>query len=211
MNLFFDLDGTLTDPFEGITRSIIHALQMVGAPAPHADELTWMIGPALLDSFARIGVSDPQEALHHYRDRYARVGLYENRLYSRVLQVLSGLRDKGHRLFLMTAKPHEYAKIITAHFGISPFLEAEFGPELDGTRNDKAELLAHGLARTGAKPGNSVMIGDRRFDHVAARRNGLTSIAALWGYGTEDEHAQADLRCACPADLTAIVGRLGAD
>lgn len=208
MNLFFDLDGTLTDPFEGITRSILFALQALSLPLPPADDLRWCIGPPLLDSFAALGADDPDKALNLYRSRYTRVGLYENSVYPGVITTLRQLTSTGNRLFLMTAKPHEYARIITQHFGIAPFLAEEFGPELDGTRNDKADLLAYALERTGSQADASVMIGDRRHDHIAAKANGVASVAALWGYGTPEEHVLATATCADIADLPAVLALL---
>ncbi len=191
----FDLDGTLTDPFDGITRSIVYAVEKSGLTPPDPSSLGWAIGPALIDSFTQMGAADPQQVLGYYRERYTDVGLFENRVYPGTIEALTALHEGGHRMFLMTAKPHVYAKRITAHFGIAPFLEAEFGPELDGTRNDKAELLAHALDLTGVAPERSVMIGDRRHDHAAARKNRLTSVAVSWGYGTDDEHGLADHIC----------------
>jgi len=107
--VFLDLDGTLTDPKPGITRSIVHALEALGHDAPDPDSLTWAIGPSLVDSFARLGVADPEAALGLYRARYTEVGLFENRVYEGIPEALAALRDAGHRLFVATAKPHAYA------------------------------------------------------------------------------------------------------
>ncbi len=206
--VFLDLDGTLTDPKPGITRSIVHALETIGVPAPDADSLTWTIGPALVDTFARLGVDDPQAALSVYRARYRQVGLYENRVYPGMIEALAALQAEGIRLFLATAKPHVYARRITAHFGLAPFLEAEFGPELDGTRNDKAELLAHARAELGLENAPALMVGDRRHDHIAAKANGMGALAVRWGYGNEREHALADAVCDRPEDLAATIRQL---
>lgn len=208
MDLYFDLDGTLTDPFEGITGSILYALDKLGLPTPPADTLGWAIGPALVDSFARLGVPEPHQALALYRERYTDTGLFENALYPDVLPVLAGLETAGHRMFLMTAKPHAYAKRITAHFGIAPFLLQEFGPELDGTRNNKAELLAWALVQTKSDPATSLMIGDRHHDFTAAHANGMPAIAARWGYGNADEHAQADHACDDMIELKDLIDGL---
>lgn len=208
MNLFFDLDGTLVDPFEGITNSVRHALESQGMTAPAAEDLTWMIGPPLIESFAKLGAPDPVAALDAYRARYATKGLAEHTPYPGVLEVLSRLKEAGHVLHLMTAKPHVYARKITAQFGISPFLTTEYGPELDGTFNDKAELLAHALAELGIVADNALMIGDRIHDFRAAHKNGLRAIAALWGYGPASETDIADMVCASPQDLPAMIATL---
>lgn len=199
--VFLDLDGTLTDPKPGITRSIVHALEALGLEAPDPDSLTWAIGPALVESFARLGVDDPEAALHHYRARYTHVGLFENRVYDGIPQALAELRDQGYRLFLATAKPHVYATRITAHFGLARFFEAEFGPELDGTRNDKGALLAHARAVLGLGDAPALMVGDRQHDHRAARATGMAALAVRWGYGDDGEHALADKTCDSPFDL----------
>lgn len=208
--VFLDLDGTLTDPKLGITRSIVHALEAMGLDAPDPDSLTWAIGPALVDSFARLGVPDPQEALKHYRARYTEIGLFENRVYDGIPEALTELKSDGFRLFLATAKPHAYARRITAHFGLADFLEAEFGPELDGTRNDKGALLAYAREVTGLGEAPALMVGDRLHDHRAARANGMAALAVRWGYGNDSEHALADAICDTVFDLAQSVRALAA-
>lgn len=203
--IFLDLDGTLTDPKPGITSSIIGALKKVGLDAPSADELEWAIGPPLLDSFQKLGAPDPEIALGHYRDIYTSGALYQADVYSGVIDALKALTASGHQLVLMTAKPHAYARKITAHFGFSEYLFAEYGPELDGTFNDKAELLAHALKELGADPANCVMVGDRSHDAKAALANEMAFIAAAWGYGRENEWPNADAICALPHDLPKTV------
>lgn len=206
--VFLDLDGTLTDPKPGITRSIVHALVEMGYDAPDPDSLTWAIGPALVDSFARLGVAEPEVALGHYRARYTDVGLFENRVYDGIPEALIQLRDDGFRLFIATAKPHAYARRITAHFGLAQYFEAEFGPELDGTRNDKGALLAHARAVLGLGDGHAVMVGDRMHDHRAARATGMAALAVRWGYGDDSEHALADSICDTPHALADAVRAL---
>lgn len=191
--VFLDLDGTMTDPKPGITAAVQYALERVGMAVPPADDLTWVIGPPLLDSFAELGAPDPQEALDHYRAQYDEGrGLTDAVVHPGVIDGLGALRDAGHRLYVATAKPIYVARKVTAHFGLSPFFEDEFGPGMDGTLNDKAELLAHALERTGEDAARSVMVGDRHHDMRAARLNGVPSIAVTWGYGDADEHAGAD-------------------
>ncbi|MEZ5714798.1 MAG: HAD hydrolase-like protein [Paracoccaceae bacterium] len=207
-HVFLDLDGTLTDPKEGITRSVVHALEAMGLAAPEADALDWVIGPALVDSFARLGVEDVQTALAHYRARFGEVGLFENRPYDGIAEVLAALRQAGHVLCLATAKPHVFARRITERFGLAPYLAHEFGPELDGTRNDKGALLAHALEVTGADPARAVMVGDRHHDSRAARAVGMKAVAVTWGYGNAAEWAEADRLCHDPRDLPAAIAAL---
>lgn len=189
MNVFLDLDGTLTDPKPGITRSIRYALSELGLDAPPEDDLTWCIGPPLLGSFESL-TGDPalaKRALALYRERFGETGLFENRVYDGVPDMLSRLRGAGCRLWLATSKPHVYATRITAHFGLDDWLDGQFGSELDGTRADKTPLLAHALAETGADPAHAVMLGDRKHDIIGSRANRIAPIAALWGYGGEAE------------------------
>lgn len=206
--IFLDLDGTLTDPKPGITRSVVHALESLGLEAPDADSLDWVIGPPLLWSFERLGAPDPEAAVAAYRARYADVGLYENQVFDGIPELLAGLRAEGHVLHLATAKPHVYAHRITAHFGLAQHLTREFGPELDGTRNDKGELLAYALQITGARVDESVMIGDRHHDIDAARAVGMKAIGVLWGYGPREELAGADHLCAAPGEIGPAVRAL---
>ncbi|GKY86257.1 HAD hydrolase-like protein [Sinisalibacter aestuarii] len=202
--VFLDLDGTLTESSPGIIASVIHALEALGIDAPPPEALRWVVGPALIDSFTRLGVPDPAEALRLYRERYTSVGLFENRVYDGIPEAMDAMAA-AYRLCLATAKPHAYATRITAHFGLNRHLAHEFGPELDGTRNDKAELLAHALAELGLDPGACVMVGDRHHDIDAARAVGMASIGVGWGYGDAAELGHATAFCASPDALAARV------
>lgn len=206
--LFLDLDGTLTDPKQGITACVNHVLQKLGLPQQAPDTLDWVIGPALQDSFAALGVPDPLAAVDLYRARYSTIGLLENQVYDGIPEALKLLCDQGHELHLATAKPHTYARRITAHFGLDRFLSEQFGPELDGTRSNKGDLLAHALKRLGLNPSECLMVGDRHHDFDAARAVGMRSIGVAWGYGPDDELKQADARCVSIADLPGIVAKL---
>ena len=206
--VFLDLDGTLVDPKPGITDSVRYALRQLGQPVPAADDLHWVIGPPLLESFASLGVPDHQAALDLYRARYSAGGMYDAEVYAGIPEVLQWLKARGDRLVLMTAKPHVYARKITARLGLAAWLDAEYGPELDGTRNDKAELLAHAMAEVGVTSKQAVMVGDRSHDIAAARANGIGSVAVTWGYGTKEEWRRTDAVCARPADLVELITRL---
>lgn len=185
--VFLDLDGTLMDSRPGITGSLAHAFAMNGMDHHAKSDLTWMIGPPFVDSFARLGIADPEPVLAAYRVHYQATGMYDAEVYDGVIPALQTMRDAGHRLYLMTAKPHAYATKITAHFGLAPFMTAEYGPELDGTRNWKGDLLAYALEQTGETAEASVMVGDRHHDMGAAAEVGMASIAVRWGYGTTQD------------------------
>lgn len=208
MHVFLDLDGTLTDPKPGITESFAHALKSLGLTPPPLDQLSWIIGPALIDSFKKFGVNDPDKALELYREKYTNGSLFENSVYEGIPKALGEMKDAGFELNIATAKPHTYARQITSHFGLSDYFANEFGPELDGTRNNKGELLAYALEQTGIDATNSVMIGDRIHDIEAARFVGMRSIGVTWGYGTVEETGQADHLCHSPFDLPAVVAQV---
>ena len=142
MPALFDLDGTLTDPKAEITRCIQHALEKLGEPVPGGDALTWMIGPPLLGSFARVvGEARAAEALRLYRERFGPIGLFENEVYPGIPALLARLQSRGVRLFVATSKPRVFAERILDHFGLSPFFEAIYGAELDNRNADKRDLL----------------------------------------------------------------------
>lgn len=208
--IFFDLDGTLTDPKPGITRSIRYALDRLGHAAPAEDELTWCIGPPLRASFATLlgGDTHADEAVALYRERFADVGLYENEVYAGVVDTLAALAGSGRRMFVATAKPHVYAERIVAHFGLNGYFERVFGSELSGERGEKTDLLRHALRETGIDPARAMMIGDRRHDIIGARTNGMTALGVLYGYGSRDELVAAGAHhlCATPQAVLEHVG-----
>jgi len=207
--IFIDLDGTLIDPKEGITRSIQHALRELGADVPSMNDLTWCIGPPLWESLPTLlgPHGDVQAAIDLYRERFTDVGLYEADVYDGIGEMLMDLRETGLPLYVATSKPHSYAQTIIEHFGISHYVDGLFGSELDGTRADKTSLLAHALAETGADPHGSVMIGDRRHDVLGAQNNDIPSLGVLWGYGEPDELRldEADALAGAPEEVGEIV------
>jgi len=201
--VFFDLDGTLTDPKEGITRCIQYALENVGGDVPPADELTWCIGPPLLDSLASmVGKERAPLALAAYRERFADVGWLENRVYADVHSTLAALQDTGLSMYVATSKPHVYANRILDYFDLQRFFQGVFGAELDGTRSDKSELLAFALAQSGPALICS-MVGDRSHDVIGALTNDITPVGVSYGYGSRQElmEAGATLIVDRPAEL----------
>ncbi|MEM8687772.1 MAG: HAD hydrolase-like protein [Pseudomonadota bacterium] len=204
----FDLDGTLTDPKEGIIGCIRYALERLGAPQPDSDDdLTWCIGPPLLGSFEQLVGDKASEALALYRERFGDVGLFENAVFPGIRGVLDALKGEDRRLFVATSKPTVYAERILKHFELYDFFEHVYGSELDGTRADKTELLAWVLAQSKLDASSAVMIGDRRHDVIGARNNGMDAIGVLYGYGDADELSGAGARVLCPRpeDLTALL------
>jgi phosphoglycolate phosphatase len=206
--IYFDLDGTLTDPKPGITRSIQYALQRLDHPTiPTADELTWCIGPPLRTSFVQLlgGDHSADRAVSLYRERFSDIGLYENGVYDGINEVLTSLCASGHRLFVATSKPHVFAERIIDHFGLRDHFERVFGSELDGTRVDKSHLLEYALKQASVDPSKTLMIGDRSHDMVGAKNNGMKGIGVLYGYGSRDELLEAGAHHVC-ATPGAILG-----
>lgn len=209
--IFFDLDGTLTDPKPGITRSIQYALQKLDLPVPSQDELTWCIGPPLRDSFVRLlgGDSRADLAVTLYRERFGDVGLYENAVYPDIEHILGALKASHGRLFVATSKARVYAVRIIEHFGLGSYFEHVFGAELDGTRAHKSDLLAYALDQAGVEASRTLMIGDRSHDIIGAKNNGMDALGVLYGYGSREEliGAGASHVCASPrAVLDHITG-----
>jgi len=211
MDILLDLDGTLVDPKPGLVGSIQYALDKLGAPVPPAEELLWLIGPPFRQSFPKLlGSPDRvEEMIGHYRERYLGGAMFDAIVYEGVPEALAALRTAGHRLIVATSKPHRYARPIVEHFGLDAHLHAVHGPELDGTNDHKADLIAHILREEGIAPEAALMVGDRHFDVTAAARNGLSAIGVTWGYGSAEELTQAGAAVLCEAPTAladAVVG-----
>jgi phosphoglycolate phosphatase len=210
VNLLFDLDGTLTDPFPGITGSIIYALEKMGRKSPAAEDLRWCIGPPLKNSFSTLLNSNDEQltdtAVSHYRERFASKGLFENEVYPGIRRVLAELSQSGDTLFVATSKPHVFARKIIKHFELGTYFQHVYGSELDGLRSDKTDLIAHILEQEQIPAENTWMIGDREHDMIGAKANGLQSCGVLWGYGSKLELQQsgADLCLSSCAQLITL-------
>ncbi len=202
--LLFDLDGTLTDPFVGIVTSVQYALEKLGRDVPPAEDLAFVIGPPLTETYRQLLNTEDEalilEGIRLYRERYTTVGLFENERYDGIIELLQTAKDRGDRLFVCTSKPWSYAEKIVAHFEMDGFFEKTYGPELDMTRSNKVDLLAHLLEQEKLDASQCIMIGDRKHDIIAAKENGVRSIGVLWGYGSEEEFAD------CGAD-TVVASR----
>ena len=213
LTVLFDLDGTLTDSSDGITGCIRHALECLGRPCPGNEALAAFIGPPLRGTFATLlGTTDPEliaTALSHYRARYDEVGLYENRVYDGVREMLEAAGRLADAMYVTTAKLQHAATRIVAHFGLARHFTRVYGTELDGRFDRKADLLAHLLETGVIRAETSIMVGDRDLDIAAAKAHGLRAIGALWGFGARRELAAAgaDDLCESPHALPACLAR----
>lgn len=187
--LLFDLDGTLTDSTEGILKCMEHALVTMGYEVP--EDTNKFLGPPLYQSFAEFcGMNEAQvnEAVRIFRERYSVTGLFENRVYDGIPEMLERLKNAGKRLMVATSKPEVYAVRIFERFGLSQFFEIVGGANINGTRNYKDEVIEYVLAQAGITDRSRVlMIGDRKQDVEGAHKTGLKCMGILWGYGSIEE------------------------
>lgn len=190
-NILFDLDGTLTDPQEGILGCIEYALDRLGANIPHRDHLKKYIGPSLWESFKEMLNTDSDEradeAVMIYRERFSTEGKFENSPYEGIHETLQQLSDYGYNLFICTSKPGVFARDIAEHFKFAQYFKEIYGSRLDGSLVDKTELIAHIIKTEGLAPEKSVMIGDRKYDILGAKNNGLSPYGVSYGFGTAEE------------------------
>jgi phosphoglycolate phosphatase len=208
-HLFLDLDGTLVDPFEGITRSLAHALEALGHPVPPRSELKTHIGPPLSNAFkSLLGTSEEatlRAAIDAYRARYSEVGVLENQVYDGIPETLQALRGDGIELHLVTSKPAVYARRVLEHAGLVASFKTVHGPDLDEIHLQKGALLRRALDSGAIEPLSAALAGDRGVDLDAARENGVFSIGVMWGYGTREELGTADSIVYSPPELLARV------
>ena len=189
--LLFDLDGTLADPGIGITNSVIYALHKFDIDVNDRSVLYKFIGPPLKDSFKRYyGFSDEQSnlAIQYYREYFKKQGMFENKVYDGVHDLLIELKAKGKSLIVATSKPEAFAIEILRHFDLYDYFDFVAGATMNDVRNKKADIIRYALENCHISDKSSaVMIGDREHDVLGAKENGLDSIGVLFGYGTYDE------------------------
>ena len=190
----FDLDGTLTDPGEGITRSVAYALSFFGIEVKDRTTLYPFIGPPLVDSFSTFYGFSPEQArqaVERYREYFSRQGIFENELYPGIKELLEDLKRHGVRILLASSKPELYARKILEHFQLLPFFDFVAAATMDDTRSKKTDVVRYALESCGISPDRAVMIGDRHHDIEGAKDNALESIGVLWGYGSREELSAA--------------------
>ena len=190
-NIFFDLDGTLTDSGEGIRNSVSYALDKFGIKDVDKAVLNKFIGPPLIDAFIEhFGFTheNAELALKYYREYFAPKGIYENSVYEGIPELLGDLRLAGAKLYLATSKPEHFAKQILDHFDLAKYFAYVSGPEMDGTRNEKHEVIEYALQNLNIPSADVVlMVGDRRDDVVGAQKCNMNCVGVEWGFGTKEE------------------------
>ncbi|AJQ25393.1 HAD family hydrolase [Pelosinus fermentans] len=212
--ILFDLDGTLTDPKIGITSSVQYALQEMGIKEEDPDVLIPFIGPPLLASFKEFYHMSDQEAVQaigYYRERFSVTGLYENKVYAGMEELLASLKNQGKKLIVATSKPTEFSVQILEHFGLKQYFAAIVGSNIDGTRTEKSDVIEFALTGENITDlSKVVMIGDRKYDISGAKKNHIDVIAVAYGYGSQEELAAADPNyiVSSVSELASLLGRL---
>lgn len=189
--ILFDLDGTLTDPGQGITNSVAYALEKFGVSVDDKRELYKFIGPPLKDSFMKyygFTESEALKAIEFYREYFRDTGIFENQVYDGVKELLGDIRSSGRKIVLATSKPEEFAKRILEHFHLSEYFHVVAGASMDSSRSKKGDVIKYALEMCKAATCSEViMIGDREHDIFGARENGIDSVGVLYGYGNRQE------------------------
>ena len=189
--VFFDLDGTLTDPFEGITNSVAYALEKFGIRVEDRKTLSPFIGPPLVDSFKEYFGFDEvfaNKAVEYYREYFSVKGLYENKVYNGVEKTLEELKKRGYKPVIATSKPEIFTVKILKKFNLTKYFDFVSGATLDQTRVKKADVIAYAVEKLNiVDKSEIIMVGDRKFDVEGARQNGIDTVGVLYGYGDREE------------------------
>ena len=204
--ILFDLDGTLTDPGEGITNSVAYALKKFGIEVEDRITLFPFIGPPLIETFMRLyhmSYEDGLRAVEYYREYFGDRGIFENAPYEGIAEMLSFLQSAGKRLILATSKPEVYARRILEHFDLDKYFHFIAGATFDESRSEKWDVIEYALTSCNIDRTTAVMIGDRKHDMIGAKKTGLDAIGVLWGFGdrAELERTGADMILESVADL----------
>ena len=209
--IMFDLDGTLTDPKEGITKSVQYSLKHFGITVENLDDLVNFIGPPLWDSYKKyynFSESDANTAVQKYREYFSERGIFENVIYEGIDSLLANLKTNGKIIILATSKPAVFAEKILRHFDIYKYFEFISGAELDGRRSEKQESINYAIDNCKINSLDTVvMIGDRGLDIIGAKKTGIASIGVLYGYGSYEElnNAGADYIVSSVSELNNIL------
>lgn len=195
--IFFDLDGTLTESGEGITKSVQYALEKIGKPEEDLEKLKVFVGPPLMEQFMKYaGVDEAtgRKAVEFYRERYEVKGIYENHPYESVEEMLQELKRKGYILAVTSSKPEYYVTQILDYFKLSSYFDVVVGSEMNGARTSKSEVIEEALKRINMsdKRNEVLMVGDKEHDVLGARAAGLDCVAVAYGYGTQEELTEAN-------------------
>ncbi len=189
-NILFDLDGTLTNPKEGITNSVAYALKRYGIIVENKDELVPFIGPPLYDSFMKYYGFDrkkAEEAVEVYREYFRPYGIFENIVYDGIGEILNSLKEIGYTLLIASSKPEEFVKQITKKFQLEEYFSEQVGSTMDGSLIKKADVINEAIRRLDLNKAETVMVGDKSHDIIGAKTAGIDGIGVRWGFASEGE------------------------
>ncbi len=189
--LLFDLDGTLTNPKEGITKCVQYALHALDIYEPDLDKLVPFIGPPLRQSFLDFYQLEEQQALYaveKYRERFSTVGLFENFPYPGIATMLQQLQAQGKILAVASSKPTIFVEQILQKFSLDQYFQVILGSNLDGSRTEKQEVIAEVLRQLHHPPAEQLlMIGDRKYDVIGAKAMGIHCVGVAFGFAAPGE------------------------
>ena len=190
--ILLDLDGTITNPYIGITNGVMYAYEHLGLEVPERESLRSFIGPPLIVEFTRRGLPEEQarEAVRLYREYYGETGLFENELIPGTVEFLRELKQRGKRVCLATSKPEQFSVRILERFGIAQYFDFIGAAAMDGSRDSKLAVIQYVLDSTGASPQECLMVGDRMHDIIGAHDAGMKCAAVLVGFGSREEFAE---------------------
>lgn len=216
--VLFDLDGTLTDPGLGITNSVMYALDRFGIRVEDRSELYKFIGPPLLNSFMDFYGFDEEKAekaVVYYREYYREKGIFENKVYDGIPELLEQMKKQEMILAVATSKPEPFAVQILEHFNLSQYFDVIAGSDFENVRNTKAKVITYAMDRLkdqlceelSALKQSAVMVGDRFHDIVGAKENDIQSVGVLFGYGNREEleDVGADFVVEQPSDIIQVI------
>jgi phosphoglycolate phosphatase len=210
-NIFFDLDGTLTDSKEGIVKCMHYALDKLNCPCPAEFEDDRFIGPPLRVTFKKFFNTDDEilieKAVSLYRERFSTIGLFENKVYPGIPEMLSSLHKKSFKLYVVTSKAKIYADRIIGHFQLSTWFNDVYGSDLGGRFDNKADLITFILNNRKLRVEETVMIGDKKEDIMAGKANRTRTIGVTYGYGTKGEikDSAPDYICNSPQEIQMLL------
>lgn len=186
--ILFDLDGTLTDSGEGIINCAIPALEHFGITPPSKEEMRVFVGPPLHETFIKFGVpaDKTDEAIEVYRQRYIPIGIFENKLYSGIPELLASLVNREHKLYVATSKPEFMTRQILERFALTQYFTGICGASTDSSRNTKEAVIEYLLEQHGRQE-DMVMVGDTIYDIRGAAFHGIPAIGVSWGYGKVED------------------------
>lgn len=211
-HVLWDLDGTITEPSKGIFASLHYALKAFNCDVEGDEPLRKFIGPPLMDSFQNFCGMDEQTArlaMEKYRELYAEEGIFQCKVYDGVPELMAKIAASGKKNYLATSKPEVFARKLMDHFGLSQYIEFIGGSDIEETRVQKWDIINYVIesCKLGNKKDQMILIGDRKFDILGAKKCGIQAVGILWGFGSKQEFREngAELICETPFDVERVI------